>query len=388
MSMVTQNLILFFVVIILNSATLSVSQDFTFHSCGNSANFTTNSVYQRNLDNALSSLTSDTSIRSGFYNGSVGQNPDQANAIGLCKGDVELDGCRRCINEAITRLRQICPNQKDAVGWYDTCMLRYSNVTILGVLDTSVARAWYMANSGNASNVAQFNQGVKVLFDQLRNDASRGGSLRKYATYNTSGPGFTTLYGLMQCTPDLSEIDCSICLDRAISYIPSCCDSKRGARFYFSSCNMRYEEYRFYNDAVTLELPSPPPPPKQPSPQPPSPSGESSNTTIIVLSVVASVSFVILVVVFLMVLIRRKRKIHVRPQENLVYADGYIDEVGTADSLQYSFGIIKQATDDFSENNKLGQGGFGLVYKLVDAINNVGSNSSSTRFDASRLCCL
>nr|GEW03619.1 Gag-Pol polyprotein [Tanacetum cinerariifolium] len=147
-------------------------------------------------------------------------------------------------------------------------------------------------NSGNASNVAQFNQGVKLLFDQLRNDASKGGSLRKYATYNTSGPGFTTLYGLMQCTPDLSEIDCSICLDRAISYIPSCCDSKRGARFYFSSCNMRYEEYRFYSDAVTLELPSPPPPPKQPSPPAPSPSGESSNTTIIVVAVVASIVIV------------------------------------------------------------------------------------------------
>nr|GFD49665.1 concanavalin A-like lectin/glucanase, subgroup [Tanacetum cinerariifolium] len=47
----------------------------------------------------------------------------------------------------------------------------------------------------------------------------------------------------------------------------------------------------------------------------------------------------------------------------LVYTDGDMDEVSAADSLQYSFGIIKQATNDFSENNKLGQGGFGLVYK-------------------------
>ena len=48
----------------------------------------------------------------------------------------------------------------------------------------------------------------------------------------------------------------------------------------------------------------------------------------------------------------------------LVCEDGDIDETSTTDWLQYSFGIIKQATDDFSENNKLGQGGFGLVYKV------------------------
>ncbi|PWA79324.1 cysteine-rich receptor-like protein kinase 8 [Artemisia annua] len=296
----------------------------------------------------------DTSIRYSFYNRSVGQNPDQANAIGLCKGDVEPEDCRRCLNDAITQLRQICPNQKGAIGWYDNCMLKYSNATIFGVLDTSFR--WDMFNTRNASNVAGFNQALDLLLDQLRNDASRGGSLRKYASNSTSGPDFTTLYGLMQCTPDLSEIDCYNCLDRAIRQIPNCCDSKRGARIYYPSCNMRYEEDRFYNDTVALS--SPPMPP----------SGKSSNTTIVVIVVVASVSFLILAAVLLMVLIRRKRNIQVRPPENLVYEDGDIDDISTAESLQYSFDIIKEATDNFSENNKLGQGGFGLVYKIRDDV--------------------
>ncbi|MFS8015400.1 putative protein kinase RLK-Pelle-DLSV family [Helianthus anomalus] len=47
----------------------------------------------------------------------------------------------------------------------------------------------------------------------------------------------------------------------------------------------------------------------------------------------------------------------------LVYEKGDANEISTTESLQYSFGIIKAATNDFSENNKLGQGGFGLVYK-------------------------
>nr|GMC78810.1 Cysteine-rich receptor-like protein kinase 25 [Ipomoea batatas] len=33
------------------------------------------------------------------------------------------------------------------------------------------------------------------------------------------------------------------------------------------------------------------------------------------------------------------------------------------ESLQYNFGAIKTATNDFSDSNKLGQGGFGPVYK-------------------------
>lgn len=41
-----------------------------------------------------------------------------------------------------------------------------------------------------------------------------------------------------------------------------------------------------------------------------------------------------------------------------------VDEISTAESLQYAFSTIKAATNDFSDHNKLGQGGFGTVYKV------------------------
>ena len=39
-------------------------------------------------------------------------------------------------------------------------------------------------------------------------------------------------------------------------------------------------------------------------------------------------------------------------------------DIGTAESFQYNFSTIKAATEDFSEDNKLGRGGFGGVYKV------------------------
>ena len=41
-----------------------------------------------------------------------------------------------------------------------------------------------------------------------------------------------------------------------------------------------------------------------------------------------------------------------------------MDEIRSVESLQLGFGTIKVATDDFSDANKLGQGGFVVVYKV------------------------
>ncbi|KAM0016046.1 putative protein kinase RLK-Pelle-DLSV family [Helianthus debilis subsp. tardiflorus] len=38
-------------------------------------------------------------------------------------------------------------------------------------------------------------------------------------------------------------------------------------------------------------------------------------------------------------------------------------EIDNIESLKYNFSTLRGATDNFSEDNKLGQGGFGAVYK-------------------------
>lgn len=41
------------------------------------------------------------------------------------------------------------------------------------------------------------------------------------------------------------------------------------------------------------------------------------------------------------------------------------DEIRSAESLQFDFDTIIAATENFSDANKLGQGEFGVVYKVM-----------------------
>ena len=212
--------------------------------CGNGDHYTANSTYQNNLNALLINLSSNTNIDYGFYNFSYGENSDTVHAIGLCGGDVKPQECRTCLNDSRVQLTSQCPSQKEAIGFSLTCMLRYSNKPIYGIMDDSeVFYQWY---GNNATMVEKFNGVLVSLLKGLRSKAASGDSLRKFATGNGTGPNFQSIYALVQCTPDLSEEYCNDCLQGAISRILTCCSGHRNVRIARRSCNIRFEENRFY----------------------------------------------------------------------------------------------------------------------------------------------
>ncbi|KAJ8545642.1 hypothetical protein K7X08_018225 [Anisodus acutangulus] len=339
---------------------LSIAQpDFISFACADSNNteFSPNSAYDTNLNTILSSVSRNIDSF-GFYNTSIGQNSDTVSVIAQCRGDVQLQTCRDCTNNATRKILEVCPYKKSAFGYYDHCMLRYSNESIIGTIATDPRRILF--NSVNASSPDEFMQDVRTTLESLRRQASGGGKL-KYASNDTQGPDFQTIYAYVQCTADLSAQDCFNCLDSGFRSLPSCsCFRKQGLNFMMPSCNFRYEIYPFF-DELTTEAPpplSPPPPPPLPLPLP-LPSGKDDKTArTVIIIIVPTITVVILIIVCISVILMKRQK---RKVEEIQSIHG--DDITAAESLQYDFSTIRAATSNFSNANKLGQGGFGPVYK-------------------------
>ncbi|WCJ20318.1 cysteine-rich RLK (RECEPTOR-like protein kinase) 25 [Euphorbia peplus] len=338
------------------------SQRILYHICPNTTVFTENSSYAVNLNQTLSSLISNSNRTIGFYKTSAGQGPNDVFGLFLCRGDASIAQCQTCVANGTDGIRRRCPDRVEAVIWYDFCLLRYSNGSLDSMADRPVAYVW---SGQNISYQARFND---VLASGMREAATAAAMAadgeKKFAVKEVNFTAFQTLYNLAQCTPDLSAGACIQCLDKAISQLPRCCNGITGGRVLMPSCNIRYDVFMFYNVSATLpEILSPPPFPVVLPPPPPSPSlaessGGISTTTIV--AVVAPISVSVLLFCLGCIFHRKRAK----KKSNTVPGDATgTDEITTVESLQVDLDTIQVATNNFSEDNKLGQGGFGAVYK-------------------------
>ncbi|EOA18537.1 hypothetical protein CARUB_v10007091mg [Capsella rubella] len=335
--------------------------------CSNvTGNFTVNTPYAVNLDRLISSLSSLRRNDNGFYNISVGDSDEKVNSISLCRGDVKADDCINCIALAGKKLVTLCPVQKEAIIWYDKCTVRYSNRTIFKRLEI-FPQASITGTRNFTGDRGGWEKSLRGLLEGLKDRASViGRSKKNFVVGETSGPSFQTLYGFVQCTPDISEEDCSYCLSQGIAKIPSCCDMKMGSYVLSPSCILAYAPWRFYDPVDIDEPSSAPATPSQP------PKNETRSVTQgdknrgvpkAVIFAAASVAVVVFVIALLVVYLRRRRKktkIKINNSEHQ-HENGNI----SMHSMKYNFSILQDATSHFSLENKLGEGGFGSVYKGV-----------------------
>ncbi|KAL8472009.1 hypothetical protein ACS0TY_029298 [Phlomoides rotata] len=360
--MSSQTCIPFIFLIITNFSALVLSADY---GCfGN--NYTVNSTYATNLNTLFSSLTSKIGD-AGFYNASEGQiSGDRAYVAVLCRTDYQLDTCRSCVQNSTTELLGLCPTRKQGVLFNYICTLRYSDESMFRIRSSSY---WITTKyPTTVSNPAQFNQDLRSLLADLRGQAALGGSAVKIAAGNRRAPNFQTIFALLQCMPDLSSDDCISCLIAAEERI--CCENWTRVIIYVPSCTLEYNTQPFYNMTrieqvramVSVPVPAPVPIPVS-VPVPPTPlspgNGNGSKTptvTIILVSVVASLLLVACVgCYYLRKRLKKSKHINIQREDD--------DEKSPTESLRYDFVAIKAATNDFSDTNKLGEGGFGSVYK-------------------------
>lgn len=233
----------FFPLFFTHTFTQTVTLPLQYACSGEYGNYSANSPYRKNLNLLLSSLP--TSASYGFYNLSTGEFTSRVNSIILCRGDVTWESCRKCFNDATSILPKLCRYQQEAITWYDDCMLRYSSRTIYGKPETKPYH--YIENPNMAPDLNQFRSILGNLMGSLLEEAASGGSQKKFAIGKVNFTESQDIYGLVQCTPDVSMSDCIICLNASIKLFDACCTGQLGGRIFMPSCIVRYELFQFYS---------------------------------------------------------------------------------------------------------------------------------------------
>ncbi|CAH8362249.1 unnamed protein product [Eruca vesicaria subsp. sativa] len=281
----------------------------------------------------------------GFQNATAGQAADRVNGLFLCRGDLSQEVCRNCVAYSVNQILARCPDGNEAVIYYEECILRYSHKNIFSVL--ALDGGHIMMNRYNISlnQEVRFRGLVSSMLNRAASEAANNS--RKFYTLKASFTTVQTLYVLAQCTPDLTRRDCLTCLRTSINGMPL---NIYGGRLLFPSCNTRYELNLFYKEtAIGM-------PPSATSSPPRSGKGGNSNVLAVAIVVPIIVGSLLFGACYCF-LAKRAKKIY----DTAPGFDG--DGITTIKSLQLDFRTIQAATDNYSENNKIGRGGFGEVYK-------------------------
>jgi hypothetical protein len=221
--------------------------------------FADNSTYQVNLNLIAVTLPQNASTSPDlFATAEVGAVPEKVSALALCRGDANATFCFSCLTTAFAQLESLCVSNKDAIIYYDPCMLRYSNFQFLSADDSGtvdVDLSYPIYNDANAtSEPGQYGLVVAKLVNATADYAAYN-STRRYASgeADLDRGELSKVYSWAQCTPDLTPARCRDCLARMIAQLQDYVAI--GARVLGPRCSFRYETKPFLDGPVMVRLP-------------------------------------------------------------------------------------------------------------------------------------
>jgi serine/threonine protein kinase len=330
--------------------------------CSTTGNYSSGSQYHKNILGLLSDLQSGARDNGWFYNSSFGKGDDEVFGLIMCFADRNAAECQQCLAGAPTALTAVCPNSRNVNAAYDACVLRYSNTSFFSVAipDQAFIVKWFAT-----VDQASLDGARSSLMDRLAKTAADSALLIANGSAAYSGSS-QEIYGLAQCTRDLTAEQCTWCLTTYIGQLRETFPNNTGGAIKGYSCYVRYMIGAF---DITLP-PSWAALPPSPSPPPPSPPSPSVSTGLVAgLSAAAGVLILLGLSAWLLCRRRRKRARQMMEWE-LEQGDFIGDEQEMQDEFEkgtgpkrFRYGELAEATDNFSDRRKLGEGGFGSVYR-------------------------
>ncbi|KAL9344085.1 hypothetical protein Peur_064516 [Populus x canadensis] len=315
-----------------------LSQGCSYYNVGSVSNFNSNlnitfGLVRTDLMNSGKKFVTEQSL----------SGPDSVYAMFQCRDYMSAADCIACFSAASTQIRN-CSVANGARVVYDGCFLRYERSDFYGET-TRDANREYCGNQTTSSPDTTFNTTVAGLLGDLqvatpRIDGFFAASKREVAGSNVS------VYGIAQCVQTIDSAGCQACMEVAYKNIQRCPPNADG-RALDSGCFMRYSDKPFFADNQTINL----------LPFLKTKSSSSSKKGAIIRGAAGGAALVLLIVgLFVWFKLSKKRK--AAPRGNI------LDATELRGATIYSFKDLKSATKNFKEENKLGEGGFGDVYKF------------------------
>ncbi|XP_057866721.2 cysteine-rich receptor-like protein kinase 19 isoform X1 [Cryptomeria japonica] len=340
----------------------AICSDYVWYTCDDSSNFTDGSTYSTNLNLVINDLFHNAPQSLGFNTSSHGQSPNKVYGLLQCTGNISAERCSNCVLEANSSIHQRCPNKIGGRIWFDDCFLRYNNSNFFSILDTSGGGTIFSGVEINSDWEAFESTAISLLStlsDKAYISANKGFSVG-VANYSAS----EKLYGLVQCWRDISVQDCKTCLVTAREELKGCCYRKPGVQVPLGSCKVKYDTNPFFDSAE-----SPSTSPEGSNPTTSTTSKKKSTKTLSI--ALAFVGGIILALVICFIAWRKRVRsaifespitVAIQNQERQEFSD----ESGLLmqeHQFAFSLKVLAEATGDFHDDNKLGEGGFGDVYK-------------------------
>ncbi|THG07336.1 hypothetical protein TEA_025841 [Camellia sinensis var. sinensis] len=337
--------------------------------CPNTTTYSPTSTYKTNLNTLLSVLTFKANTTNGFFNFTTGLNsPDVVHGLFSCRCDVSKNDCQNCVVTASKEILKLCPTQKRVIVWYDNCLLRYSNRYMFSILDQLA-----IAQKFDPLDLKDWDRLRRVLGERMEDIAN-------WAANHQSGKKFGPKRAVRSLLSIGFELDDSKIISKAtasplasVSPPPPGPARSSGVGLAGKTWGLKVCSHQVYGSIPLAAISSLGQCPymvftlvlnggllKWAVELVPGIRNGGIISQVLIAVIVSIVVSVLLFILAFYFLRRKAKKKDIALQE-----DTSRNEITEVQSLQYDLIALQAATNNFSDANKIGEGGFGVVYKGI-----------------------
>lgn len=273
-----------------------------------------------------------------FATASIGSGPDANYGLFQCYGDLSTSDCILCYDSAHFRISRCFPNTGGTV-YQDGCFMRFQNYSFYeeyaGPIDTFIC-----GNTSRKSSLFQ-DSARQAVSNAVRDALTNSGYFAREEVMVPRSVN-DSAYVLANCWESLNANSCRSCLEAASISILQCLPWSEG-RVLNTGCFMRYSDTNFLN----------------PEPE------RSKNKGKMIAVITAVVSSIVILVVALLIALYIRRQRWIQQKRTGSYDAKKLAKILTDSSLNFKYSTIEKATGYWDDCNKLGEGGFGIVYKGI-----------------------